>query len=212
MGSGFAPSRKIVLIPNGTPIPQKTASYSFGSSSTPDIATITRFDIAKNTALLIPVAEELLKVTNNFRFTIIGTGEYYEEFRNAITQKKLESCFNLTGSVLNSGDYLINSFCYISTSRWEGLPLGVLEAMSYALPVVATDVTGNNDLIEGNINGCLYSIDKPADAAACILKLLNNEGLYRSFAVNARKKVIEHYSLSVMAEKTYNLYSGLKDN
>lgn len=211
-GSGIAPISKIVLIPNGTPIPEKTAAYSFGNSITPEIATITRFDLAKNTELLIPIAEELLKQINNFRFIVIGSGELYEEFRNKIILKNLDSYFRLTGSVLNTGDYLINSFCYISTSRWEGLPLGVLEAMSYALPVVATNVTGNNDLIVDNINGCLYDINKPVEAAGCILKLLDNESLYRSFAVNARKKVIENYNLTSMAEKTFNLYSGLKDN
>jgi glycosyltransferase involved in cell wall biosynthesis len=208
--AGFAAPEKVTLIANGTPIPEKTASYSFKGTAVPEIVTISRFDYAKNTELLIPIAENLVKSSVSFLFTIIGSGEGMENMKKYISAKNLDNHFRFPGAVLNTGDYLINSFCYISTSRWEGLPLGVLEAMSYSLPVIATNVTGNSDLVESNINGWLYETDKPADAAEHIIKLLNDENSYRMFAINSRKKVIDNYSLAGMAEKTLNLYTEIK--
>lgn len=207
----FAPADKIKMIPNGTFIPGQQASFNYETSKIFNIITITRFDYAKNSMLLIPVCKVLQKISGgmNFRFVVIGTGDEEIEFKKIIASENIEHFFHLTGAILDPGEYLIQAFCYISTSRWEGMPLGVLEAMSYGLPIVATDVVGNRDLLEHNMNGYLFDIDNPAAAADYIMKLALNETEYRTLSVNGRALTVNKYSVDKMAEETYNLYMDL---
>ncbi len=204
----FAPADKIKLIPNGTFIPAQTASFDFDSSKTFNIITFTRFDTAKNSMLLIPVCKALQKINKgrNFAFIVVGSGEEEAEFKKRLVSENMERFFKLTGAVLDPGEYLIKSFCYISTSRWEGLPLGILEAMSYGLPIIATDVIGNRDLVEHNVNGFLFDIDNPDAAAGYIMKLALNEAEYRTLSGNGKAAAENKYSVDKMAEETYNIY------
>jgi glycosyltransferase involved in cell wall biosynthesis len=172
------------------------------------ITSITRFDYAKNTSLMISIAEELLKLKDNktYKFIVIGSGKGIESFKKEIEERNLDNIFEMTGSVTNPGDYLINSFCYISTSRWEGLPLGVLEAMSYGLPVIATSVPGNIDLVDHDKTGFLFNINKPEEAALYIKNLAGDEKNYAEFAGRSKEKIKKYFSLNNMAEETLNLY------
>ena len=45
---------------------------------------------------------------------------------------------------------------FLSTSRWEGMPLAVLEAMSEGLPIVATKVSGNDDVMQNGVEGVIF--------------------------------------------------------
>jgi glycosyltransferase involved in cell wall biosynthesis len=202
----IAPEQRITLIQNGTPLHDKVSSV--GKDNILRITSITRFDYAKNTSLMISIAEELLKLKDNktYKFIVIGSGKGIESFKKEIEERNLDNIFEMTGSVTNPGDYLINSFCYISTSRWEGLPLGVLEAMSYGLPVIATSVPGNIDLVDHDKTGFLFNINKPEEAALYIKNLAGDEKNYAEFAGRSKEKIKKYFSLNNMAEETLNLY------
>jgi len=64
---------------------------------------------------------------------VLGPGLKGEAFEDKVKNSGLEKYFNIVGSVNNPQHFLYNSFCYLSTSRSEGLPLGVLEAMALGL-------------------------------------------------------------------------------
>lgn len=198
---------KINIIHNGTDIPPEISSFGFNNDIF-NIVTITRFDYAKNSLLLIPICRELQKIKDsvNFRLVILGSGEEEAEFKRIISSENIENLFELKGFVNNTGEFLKGSFCYISTSRWEGLPLGILEALSYGIPVIATNVNGNRDIIEHNKNGFLFDIAHPAEAAEYIMKLAGDKELHKYLSQNGRNIIREKYSLSDMADKTYNLY------
>jgi glycosyltransferase involved in cell wall biosynthesis len=211
MHSGITGRDKLVIIPNGTTIPDEISAFNYDQEIY-RLITITRFDYAKNSLLLIPIAKEILdnNIDKKFRFAVLGKGEEEEEFRKRLKEEKIEEYFDLEGFVPDTGEYLKNSFCYISTSRWEGLPLGVLEAMSYGVPVIGSDVTGNKDLIQHDVNGYLYDITNPGKAADFILALAGNKEKHKLFAVNGRNIAEKDYSLNSMAEKTLKIYQGLR--
>jgi glycosyltransferase involved in cell wall biosynthesis len=208
----IADKRKITVINNGTVLPERISVFPSVTKPVFNITTISRFDYAKNTQLLIPIAQKLIEANDsrNFRFVIIGSGEEEEDFKKKLKEKNLDQYFIFTGMVPNPDDYLLDSFCYISTSRWEGLPLGVMEAMSIGVPVIATDVTGNKDLVEHNVHGFLYSLDKPGDASRFILQLAGDAELFKRLSLNGRRKISENFSLDKMADETFKLYTTLK--
>lgn len=201
---------KIKVIENGIPIPCDKVSNPVPASKIFDFISFSRFDYAKNSELLIDIFTELQKLTdiNNFHIHILGNGENLENIKIAV-QKLFKNNFHFYGNVDNPNEYLKKSFCYISTSRWEGLPLGILEAMSFGLPVIATKVVGNTDLIKHDMNGFLFNIESPKVAAEFMVQLAKDPDSWERFSMNNYLKVKNNFSLEKMVRETENLYNLL---
>ena len=205
---------KLNKIENGVEILQdKTASFNTKEGKL-NIITISRFDFAKNSFLLIPILKELKNQYSKFNFiiNILGEGKGEENFKNEIASKGLSANFKLFGAQINIAEYLINSFCYISTSKWEGMPLGVIEAMAVGLPVIATNVTGNKDVVKNNVNGYLYDINNPKEAAEYIIKIANDRDLWNRLSKSSKDLVRKYYSVERMSNETLDLYNRILNN
>ncbi len=206
--SGIAPERKTLIIENGVKLPENTVSTAAANKEMKRAVTITRFDYSKNTGLLINIAG-ILKSEGNpagIKFTLIGSGPDEEKLKDAASAKGLNDIIEFTGFTDRPGDYLVESFCYISTSRWEGMPLGVLEAMSYGLPVIATNVSGNKDAVVQGENGFLYDPANPSEAADHLKKLAGDKELWKRMSLSSRRIAEEKYDVFISAKKTYNVY------
>jgi len=210
-GYNIASDSKFVTIENGVEMPCESKSILVQSRNPKQIISLSRFDYQKNSELLIQVILRLkqLNLLDAFFFLILGTGVNKKSIEQQLTTLNLNTYCKTPGPVLNTQDYLLNSFCYISTSRWEGLPLGVLEAMAVGLPVIATNVVGNNDVIENGVDGFLYDLNNPDEAAAIIIKLYNDEELWQKISKNAKNKVEKKYTVNRMALETKNLYLNI---
>ena len=104
---------------------------------------------------------------------------------------------------------LAEATVYVLPSYAEGLPMGVLEAMSAGAPVVATCVGGIPDAIEDEIDGFLIEpgdIDALADR---IMRLIGDPGLRETFTARAKRKVVERFSPEKVLAQLENLYREL---
>jgi len=202
---------KMVIIENGVRINNIRLNDSVFKAPVFNVITITRFDYAKNTGLLVPIIKYLSSEnhTCKFHFQIIGKGEEEELIKNEIRENNLEKLVSFIGFVDKPEDYYLNSFCYISTSRSEGLPLAIMEAMSFGLPVIATNVIGNNDLVEDGITGFLFDLSQPEIAGQKMKLLSNDKELWRSLSYNSYIKISHNYSSAKMADKTEKLYLSI---
>jgi glycosyltransferase involved in cell wall biosynthesis len=127
---------------------------------------LSRFDYAKNSSAVIDIA----KACPHVQFVVFGDGPD----RPAMLERVcVEQCANvlLPGFTSEPVNVLLSSDIYLGTSRWEGLPLSVLEAMSCALPVVASKVTGHVDCISDGVTGALYELGDWTGAASMISRL-----------------------------------------
>jgi glycosyltransferase involved in cell wall biosynthesis len=91
-------------------------------------------------------------------------------------------------------------------SLWEGLPIGLLEAMAMALPVVATRVDGTVNLLAHRQNGLLINPKQPDELAAAITELAQQPALRQQLAQAARQTVEQHYSAHTMARRVETVY------
>ena len=87
---------------------------------------------------------------SNLKLDIIGDGPNYEEYQNLVRKLNLNNVIKFLGRKENVIELLKNYDCFILTSRDEGLPIAIIEAMSKGLPILATDVGGVSELIREN--------------------------------------------------------------
>lgn len=98
---------------------------------------------------------------------------------------------------------------FIFPSKREGLSNSLLEAMSSQLPIIASMIGGNVDLIENKKEGMLFDYGDKKQLLSCINFLLGNPSFARKIGYNARKKVIKGYSFRIVADKYSNLYNKI---
>lgn len=205
----LAPEEKIQVIKNGVTIPEnfKSTDEKFKSNK---ILYVSRFDYAKNSLLLVEIINEFKSHSkeNRFEFHLVGDGPDKNVLENKIKEANLSNVI-FHGFQKDLSNFYSDAFCYISTSRWEGLPLSLLEAMSFSTPSVVTDVDGNNDLVSNGENGYLFKLDRPQDAAEYLMKMKQDKELYLRLSTNARKLILDNYSVTNMIKQTEDLYLSL---
>ncbi|MFY0643013.1 MAG: glycosyltransferase [Bacteroidia bacterium] len=98
---------------------------------------------------------------------------------------------------------------YVITSLQDNLPNTVLEAMSCGTPVVGFEVGGVPDLVENEKSGYLIETKNVQQLASQVIKLIEQPDLCVEMGSNARKRVLEHYTISGQTYKYINLYQSL---
>ncbi|WP_115719133.1 glycosyltransferase [Gallaecimonas mangrovi] len=170
------------------------------------IVVVSRFDYQKNTQRLLDIIEYLIKNSNsNFHFDILGEGEDKNFLQSSIPQKN-----NLTvdfhGNIPNPDFFYRNAHFILNTSRWEGLPLSVIEAASYGCVPILSNVVGNIDIISRNPKmGLLYN--EYNEILEFIKCCITDETIFEERRRNAYECVNLYFNEQRMSEKTYALYN-----
>lgn len=167
------------------------------------ICSIGRPSYQKNTELLIQSINQLKKLIPDIHLVILGAGHYspeLENVRNSIINFKLENNITIINWLERSELLYVlkKSDLYISTSRYEGLPYALIEALALSKACVVTNVDGNKDLVINKNNGFLVNL-KPKEISEKIFSILNNEEL---------KKQMEEISLK-MFNKNFDIETNI---
>lgn len=190
------------------------------------------FSKRKNQKMLI---EAMAKLPSNIKLLLAGRGEQLQECKELAKQLGLNKKYNkgeklkanndrkqsqlfqnsdrvqFLGHVKNLEYYYYLSDLCVSSSRSEGLPFNIMEAMSMGLPVVATNVKGHQDLIEESKNGFLYDYDDVDGFVEAIVKMIddkeNNIKISNNNIIKAQK-----YGLDNVMDEVLEVYEGLEEN
>lgn len=171
------------------------------------VASISRFDFQKNVAEIIDIIK-LFHAEKEVKFVVGGGGPDFEAVSNYSKSLSLDNII-FTGYLDNSLEYLSAADVLLSSSRWEGLPLILIEAMAVGRPIVASDVPGNSDVVDDSVTGYLYSLGNLKMAYDCISQLKNNETLRKEMGFAAKAAHKEFFSTSRMAVETHKVYQSL---
>lgn len=168
------------------------------------VVNISRFDKTKNVKSFIEIAS-ILKHDEEVFFILAGDGEEKNEVLEMINQRKIKNIL-LPGVITNPIEYLQASDVYLSTSLSEGLPYSLLEASMCGLPIIASDVRGNNEIVQNNFNGYLYKLDDFSDAAEIILNIKSDSDNYQKLSDNARSLFLDKFAEEKMIFRIKALY------
>ena len=173
------------------------------------IISVGRLTYQKGFDLLCEVANNVLKENKQWKWIILGDGEDKEKLQAKIKEYGLENRLILKGNVSNVEDYYKNSSLYVMTSRFEGLPMTLLEAKTYKLPIVSFNcLTGPSEIVKNNVNGLLINPENVEAMSNKINILLKDEKKLKEFSNNAQID-IEKFELKPIIEKWDNILLNL---
>lgn len=193
---------KIVLMPNMLyELPTKKSTLNQHN-----IITMSRLDKGKRNDEIIRIFSKV-KDRDNWKLYILGDGEEYEHLKSLIKELNLEDSIYLEGYISKEKlpDYLLNSSIFIMASITEGLPMVLLEAMSYGIPCIAYEIpSGVNDIIEHNQNGFIVKNRNEEEYRKSLEKLMKDSTLRKKFGHNTNKK-LEEFKKETVLKKWYSI-------
>ena len=211
------PAEKFVIIPNGveplTPPVSKSRDQLLAELGLPAdarlIAAVNRLWPQKRVKDLIWAADLLKIVYPNAHLLIVGEGPQRWRLERYRDQCEIQDCVHFLGQRDDVASLLPHCECLWLGSGYEGQSNAILEAMSAGLPVIATDIPGNRDLVVPNETGYLVPVGDRAAFARWSNVLLNDPELGRRLGAAGRQRVLTEFSVEKMVARHAALYEEL---
>jgi glycosyltransferase involved in cell wall biosynthesis len=170
-----------------------------------------RLSEEKSVKILIDAMSIVIKQIPDADLTIVGTGPQEKFLREYCTQLNIDKSVFFTGYRENSFHELKEMDLFVLPSRTEGCPIVILEAMAMGLPVVATRVGGNMELVEDFTTGLLVPHGDAEKMAEAILQLICDKENARNMGQNGRKRAFSQFHPSSFTSTIQMLYRQLFD-
>lgn len=158
---------------------------------------------------LLEIAKILKIKLPDWHISIYGEGSEKENLEKIRKENNLENFVQIKEPTQDIVNVYLNSSVYLSTSRWEGLPMVLIEAQHCGLPAVAFDCNyGPSDIIINNKTGFLCKCFDINDFANKVVELCQNKDELLNFGKNSVENSYK-FSTETIAEKWYNLLESL---
>lgn len=211
-------NNKLIMIPNGVDanvyspptaeLRRRLRMNIFGISDNSHciIGMVGRLSVQKNPHCFLRAALALAEQYPNTSFVLIGDGELRSEMEYVISGSAHSDRVSIIGWREDIADVLRALDVMVLPSRWEGMPLAILESMAVGVPVIASDIPGNNNLVCDGVNGRLFPSNDAVALAQSIEEFINDPQMRWRYSEEARAKVLVHYSLINRMQEILTIY------
>jgi len=211
LAQNICPSRKLITIHNGiAPIDFLPRQEAREKLNLPEnqfiVGSIGNLYKTKGFAYLIEATKKLIDEGIEITTVIIGEGGGRKSLTELIKRHKLEDNVILAGRIPEAAKLLSAFDIYVCSSVKEGLSYTIIETMLNGLPIIATRVGGNPELIADGQTGILINSQEAGDLADKIKKLKNNPDRQQEMSTKARIKAQEEFNLGKMVKETKEVY------
>lgn len=175
------------------------------------ITYIGRLDWVKRAHLLVQALPMILEAEKHARLLLVGDGDQRRDLEILVAKMGLNDTVRVFGWVPHNELQRVyrSADCLCLPSIWEGFPKVILEAMSMQVPVVASDIPANREILLGGELGCLVNNPDPASWASAVNALLANPVQAVLRAERASRLLDERYRWSHVAERLDSAYETL---
>jgi glycosyltransferase involved in cell wall biosynthesis len=170
---------------------------------------IAKFDVQKAQADLVAAIPLVLKQCPSAKFLFVGDGGLRPQIEDRVARLEVDRHVVFTGYREDVAVLLKAIDIVALPSRWEGLPLILLEAMACGKPIVASRVTGNIDVVVDGVTGFLVPSGAPQALAEKIVLLLQDARLCDELGRRGRERVEREFSLERMVAHMRSVYQDL---
>ena len=165
-----------------------------------------RLSAEKGFSVLVAAAAIVARSRPDVGFVVFGDGAERESLTRQIHAEGLEERFILGGFRNDVGRFYAHMDVNVLPSFTEGLPCAALEAYAAGVPVVATAVGGNPEVVTDGVDGYLVPPGNPEALAARLLDMLADEDRRREMGQRGRQRVLEHFTVSVQEAAYRRVY------
>ena len=177
------------------------------------LGTISRLSPEKGILNLLSAFSIAIREVTDLRLIIVGGypeehKDYYMMAKELISKQNLTEHIRILGYRQDALEILKCMDFYISSSLSEGLPISMLEACAAGIPTIATEITGNKDILSNSVFGVLTESGSPKSIGKGIIKMARMKQEEREILTrNSLNRIKMHFSIEEMTNKTSLLYN-----
>ncbi len=204
----LAPKAHIYLVPNGVAdasLRPKQESDQDTKSDTLHLITAVRFHYQKDTPTLLRAMHYV--ADSRISLDIVGSGSEFVKLKHLAERLQLKNVTFL-GRRNDVPELLAQADIAILSTRWEGLPLFLLEALALAKPIIASDVHGVRDVV-GDDTHQLFEMGNAKQLALRITALAADSNLRKHIGAKNRLRYVDHFTEEAMVKSYKKLYAEL---
>jgi len=170
------------------------------------IGSVGRLASQKGQTYLLRALPRVLQKHPQTHLVFIGEGPQEAELRGLAVELGVAGHCTFLGFRRNVPELLARLDIFVQPSPREGLSITLLEAMAAKRPVIATNITGNREVVDDGINGVLCQPMDSTALAKALIDLIENPKKARLLGERAREKVEQHFEEQMMLKQTLELY------
>ncbi|MBZ6006057.1 glycosyltransferase family 4 protein [Paraclostridium bifermentans] len=156
----------------------------------------------KNQDMIIEAMKRLNSKINNIKLLLVGNGILESKYKEKVIKYGLEQQIDFLGYRKDIVDLMALSDLAISTSKQEGLPVNIMEAMATGLPLVVTNCRGNRDLIKHKQNGYVVEINDLSSFEKYIEDIQESKEITSKFSTNNLEDIKNYSTQNIEIEMT----------
>ena len=211
--AGFSGGRT-AIVRNGIEVPEPstparaTRQQLNLPADAPLVLTVARFTAQKDYGALLDAAQRIVRIVGGVRFVLVGDGPERPAMQEQAAASGLGDAVMFLGHRDDVPDLLSAASLFVLPSRFEGLPLALLEAMSLTLPIVATRVGGSSEAVGADYPWLVQPGD-PEALAAAIIEALTDEQRRRQIGRSNRDRFETYFRADRMGREMVALYRSV---
>ena len=203
------PREKTITIPNGVPVPESLpCQRALDERASVQLIWVGRIDGDKDLPTLIDAMRIAVPAApTRIRLQIVGDGESRADLERCVLQANLGESIEFLGFRSDVTELMSKSDMFVMSSKNEGMPMVILEAMSMGLPCVSTDAGGIGDCVDAEV-GRLVPVGDSGKLADAILELVADPSELARLGRQAHARARERFSLDASARKYIEALAG----
>ena len=204
---GFS-SNKSLVIHNCITVKEINKNYS---NSCVKILSVARFSLAKDYFTALCSIKALINMNYNIHYTMVGWGTMKSQIESFILELGIKDKVSIVDNPQILSKFFLKSDIFLQTSLYEGLSNSILEAMSYKLPLVISNVGDNHLLVKNNFNGYLVEPKDVNGFRDSLMMLIDNPENISEFGKNSFNLVSKNFSEKIFKNKYLDFIKNIEN-
>jgi glycosyltransferase involved in cell wall biosynthesis len=206
VGQIYTGLRMVRSVPN--PLPEGVEAQDRQDSNRRKVLlSLGRLSDEKQIGDIIKAFSQVANKFTDWDLNIFGEGPLRQALDEEIKNLQLSDRVFLKGNTLRPWDVMSTSDAFIMTSKFEGFPNSLLEAMGVGLPCIAYDCpSGPREITRNGVDAILVPVNDQNSLLGGVIELMGNEALRESLGAQARESILKRYQLSTVLDRWDELF------